>query len=129
MSVLSSAWWSWASMPLPGKKEMPVRHLLHRHFLIDLADKLHIHVAVLGGEVQLLGRAGILLQSVLAAEKEIAVVGVGDPDPAASGSEVKAVSAAVTYHRAGDAAVLDLGVADIGGDVLQLEGAAVLDGR
>ena len=64
MSVLSSAWWSWASTPLPDKpdkKEMPVRHLLHRHFLIDLADKLHIHVAVLGGEAQLLGGAGVLL--------------------------------------------------------------------
>ena len=61
MSILSSAWWSWASTPLPGKKEMPVRHLLHRHFSVDLTDKFHIHVAVLGGEAQLLGRAGILL--------------------------------------------------------------------
>ena len=56
--------------------------------MIDLADKLHIHVAVLGGEAQLLGGAGVLLQSVLAAEMDIAVGGVGDPDPAASGSEV-----------------------------------------
>lgn len=42
--------------------------------------------------------------------------------------QIKAVRAAAADHRAGDAAVLYLGVADVGRDVFQLEGAAVLDG-
>ena len=90
--------------------------------------ELDFNIAVLGGEVQLVGGICILLQSVLAEEEEVLVAGVGDADLAAACGQLKAVRAAAANHGAGDAAVLHLGVADVGRDVFQLEGAAVLDG-
>ena len=45
-------------------------------FNVLLTDELDLNVAVLGGEVQLVGGICILLQSVLAEEDEVLVVGV-----------------------------------------------------
>ena len=59
---------------------MPVRQMLHRHFNVLLTDELDLNVAVLGGEVQLVGGICILLQGVLAEEDEVLVAGVGDAD-------------------------------------------------
>ena len=131
MNVLSSAWWSWASTGSADRirtKKCLCGRCCTGIFNVLLTDELDINVAVLGGEVQLVGGICILLQGVLAEEEEVLVAGVGDADLAAACGQLKAVRAAAADHGAGDAAVLHLGAADVGRDVFQLEGAAVLDG-